>query len=332
MKKERIIAMLLVLLLAMGMLVGCGEKKEDEKVIRVAYFPNITHTQALIMKEQQTLEKTLGDGWKIEWLDFVSGTSEMEAVFAGEVDLGYIGPVPAVSGNVKSNGDVQVIAGATNGGSLLVAAKDSGIKTFADLAGKTVAIPSIGNTQHLLLVKMMADNNMKATSEGGTVNVKAVANSDTISLMEAGEIDAALVPEPWGSTLAAKVSADIILDYKDIWKEDNGNYSTTVVIGRKDFMEEKSDVVSKFLEAHTTATNYIEENPEEAAGIVNKQIKEVTGKELEEDILTQAFARIIPSVEIPKASIMKYASASKEQNLIPSMPEESTLFNETYVK
>ncbi|MCC8066463.1 MAG: ABC transporter substrate-binding protein, partial [Clostridiales bacterium] len=95
--------------------------------VRMAYFPNITHAQALVMKNEGTLEEALGDGYEVSWTSFTAGSSEVEAIFAEEIDIGYIGPVPAVNGNVKSDGDVIVIANASNAGAVLVGGSDSGI-------------------------------------------------------------------------------------------------------------------------------------------------------------------------------------------------------------
>ncbi len=123
-----IVGMGLVLSLA-----GCGSSadkgKDGETTVRVAYFPNITHTQALVMKNQQTLENKWKGKCKVSWTSFNAGPAEVEAVFAGEIDLGYIGPVPALSANAKSNGEVKIISNVTNAGAVLLKRKDSGIST-----------------------------------------------------------------------------------------------------------------------------------------------------------------------------------------------------------
>ena len=132
---------MMVGLCSVGLLAGCGGKKEsDGKTnVRIAYFPNITHNQALVMKNQGTLEEKWKDKCNVSWTSFNAGPAEMEAIFAGEIDLGYIGPVPALSANVKSNGEVKIISNSTNAGAVLLKRKDSGINTVSDLAGKKVA-------------------------------------------------------------------------------------------------------------------------------------------------------------------------------------------------
>ena len=58
MKKVRanVCVILGVLLLTAGIMSGCGENKNE---LRIGYFPNLTHSQALVMREQGNLEKSL---------------------------------------------------------------------------------------------------------------------------------------------------------------------------------------------------------------------------------------------------------------------------------
>ena len=140
-------------------LAGCGGTKKDaDKTteINVGYFNNVTHAQALYMKAQGTLDKAFDGKAKVKWTSFNAGPSEVEALFSGDIDIGYIGPVPAISANVKSKGDVSIISGASQAGAELVKAPGSEIESAKDLDGKTVAIPQIGNTQHLCLLKLLS--------------------------------------------------------------------------------------------------------------------------------------------------------------------------------
>lgn len=222
---------------------ACGKENKKSEQISVGYFNNVTHAQALLMKSEKSLEKSVGDGVNVKWTAFNAGPAEVEALFAGDIDIGYIGPVPALSANVKSQGDVQILAGATKGGAVLIQRKGAGIRSVENLAGKSVAIPQIGNTQHLSLLKLLKDNNLKPVTEGGNVTVNAVANADVANIMQRGDIDAALVPEPWGATLLEQ-GAEMVLDYQQIYLE--GQYDVAVVVVRKEFMESNPELVAKF--------------------------------------------------------------------------------------
>lgn len=314
--KKLLYVFLISLLLVLS---GCG-KKEEENIVKIAYFPNITHSQALYMKSQGLFEKELGEDYSVEWHAFNAGPAEIEAMFAGEIDLGYIGPVPAINGYVKSKGDVQIIAGATKAGAVLVTRPEAGITSVEELSGKTVAIPQLGNTQHLSLLNLLDENGLSVKTNGGTVNVVAVANADMLNMMDQKQIDAALVPEPWGSSLEQQGGAEILLDYDEVWR--GGDYSTAVVIVNKDFLEKHEDIVLKFLEVHKDATVYINENKETAASIINEEIKQQTQKDLAPEILKSAFERMVISEQIPEESIHAFAQIGLEEGFIAELPEE----------
>lgn len=320
-------------------LVGCGSGSDSDSSatnkdnanttsektqVRVAYFPNITHTQALVMKNQGTLEEKWKDTCEVTWTAFNAGPEETEALFAGEIDLGYIGPVPAVSANTKSNGDVQIISNVTNAGAVLLSRKDAGIETVADLAGKTIAVPQLGNTQHLCLLNILEENDLKTTDEGGDITVSASANADIVNLFDNGSIDAAIVPEPWGTTIENNGNAEVLLDANEIFL--NGDYPTAVVVATKDFMEKHPDLVEEFLQMHEDTTLYINDNQEEAQSIVNTEIKEATGKALDEDVIASAFSRMTVTTTLNKDAVLSFADISKNNGFITDVPEADQLF------
>src|SRR5712664_424115 len=128
-------------------------------VIRVGYFPNITHAQALVGRAGGQFEKAVGPGVQIEWKAFNAGPSAIEALFADAIDLTYVGPNPTVAGYFRSQGAaVRVIAGAASGGASLVVRKEAGIQTASDFHGKKVATPQLGNTQDVALRSWMRVN------------------------------------------------------------------------------------------------------------------------------------------------------------------------------
>ncbi|HZX13424.1 MAG TPA: ABC transporter substrate-binding protein, partial [Thermodesulfobacteriota bacterium] len=147
--------------LAIGLLfLGLGVIGRGEEItIRAGHFPNITHAQGVIGQANGWFETALGKDTKIEWKIFNAGPSAMEAIFAGELDLTYIGPNPAINGYVKSKGEaLRIVAGAVNGGAGFVIRADSGINTVKDFDGKKIASPQLGNTQDVALRGWLKDN------------------------------------------------------------------------------------------------------------------------------------------------------------------------------
>lgn len=324
MKNLKKTGILFVMLMVLASMSGCGKSDEKATTVNMGYFNNITHAQALLMKAEGKLESSFGEDITVKWNAFNAGPAEVEALFSGAIDIGYIGPVPAINANVKSNGDVVILSSATKGGAVLVGRKGSGIKDVKDLSGKVVAIPQIGNTQHLSLLQLLSDNGLKPASEGGDVTVSAVENADVANMMERGDIDAALVPEPWGATLLGQ-GAELLMDYDDIYMQ--GQYDVAVVVVRKEFMEANPELVEKFLKEHEAATKKVNEDTS-TLKTINEELDRATGKSLSDTIISEAFGRIGVSTELNRESVMGFANISKEQGLISDLPEEGVLFAE----
>src|ERR1700682_4668509 len=127
----------------------CLSGAAEDKTVRFGHFPNITHAQgviahALSRQHKGWFEERLGPKIDIQWFTYNAGPSAMEAIFAGSLDVTYVGQGPALNAHFKSNGaEVRVLAGAANAGAALVVKSDSPIKTAADFRGKRIATPQL---------------------------------------------------------------------------------------------------------------------------------------------------------------------------------------------
>lgn len=317
---------IILLVLISIIMTGCMKSAEDDTLkVRIACFPNLTHSQALLGMAGGDFQKALGDQCKIEWKTFNAGPAEMEAIFAGEVDIGYIGPVPAINGYVKSKGEIKIIAGATNAGSVLVSRKGLAIKSVKELDGKKVAVPQFGNTQDLVLRVILTENGLKDSTKGGSVQIVQAENPDIKTLLDGGQIDAALVPEPWGTRLIKEVDANVVLDYNQVYNQ--GGYSSAVVIARTDFINKHPDIVKKFIKKHVELTQYINENTEKEKHIINAQINKLTKSSLKDDILDASFKRLIVTNNPEKECIESFIKVSKELGLIAEQPDVNEILN-----
>ncbi|MGH7735384.1 MAG: ABC transporter substrate-binding protein, partial [Gemmatimonadales bacterium] len=94
------------------------------------------------------------------------GTEETTALLAGQLDAAYVGPNPAINAWQKSDGSaIKIISGAATGGASIVVKK--GISSASRLKGKTLATPSLGNTQDVALRAWLKQNGLATTSTGG---------------------------------------------------------------------------------------------------------------------------------------------------------------------
>ncbi|MGK2965373.1 MAG: ABC transporter substrate-binding protein [Tepidiformaceae bacterium] len=283
--------------------------------LRLGYFPNLTHSQPLVGLERGTYAEELGANVKIETKTFNAGPAVIEAIFAGEIDISYIGPNPAINGYVQSDGEaIRIIAGATSGGALFIVRPGANIDGPEDLEGKTIATPQLGNTQDVALRAYLADEGYEIDEFGGDVNVKPTANPDALTLFRQGNIDGAWVPEPWGTRLIQEAGGELFLDERDRWPE--GAFVTTHVIVRTGFLEDHPDVVRAFLLAHVKTTEWINDNPEEAREFVNAAIEEITTAPLPDAVLDAAWENLDITYDPIPASLFKSAKDAFDLGLL----------------
>ena len=293
--------------------------------MRVGYFPNLTHSQALVGLARGDFQKALGDQVELETTTFNAGPSVIEAIFAGELDLSYIGPNPAINGYVRSNGEaLRIVAGATSGGASLIVRPEAGIRSAADLAGKKVASPQLGNTQDVALRAYLAEHGLETVENGGNVQIVPTANPQILDLFRLGSIDAAWVPEPWASRLIVEGKGELFLDERDLWP--NGDFTTAMVIVSTPFLEQHPDLVKAWLEAHVEATQWIADNPEEARQLVNEQIGKITSQPLPAEVLDSAWSRMRITYDPISSSLVKSAQSAFEAGFLEEEPNLTGIY------
>ncbi|HEX6504636.1 MAG TPA: ABC transporter substrate-binding protein [Terriglobales bacterium] len=313
---------LLVLILSLASL-GSAQ----QVTIRVGAFPNITHPQAMIGKANGWFEKEMGPQVKIDWKTFNAGPSAIEAMFAGALDMTYIGPNPAINGYVRSNGEaLRTVAGATSGGAALVVRQDAGISKVEDFHGKRIASPQMGNTQDVALRAWLIAHGMKTTDKGGDVQVIPVANPDQLTLFLKKQLDAAWAPEPWASRLVHEANGRIFLDERELWPR--GQFVTAQLVVNTKFLNEHPDLVKTWLRAHVELTDWINGHLPEAKKILNAQIQRETGKALPGDVLDEAFGRLAVTYDpLPTAFLKAARSAFDAGFLGRQMPDLSNMYD-----
>lgn len=281
-----------LVLLAVIFLDGCKTKDPNLlSEVRLGYFANLTHAQALVGLANGEFQKQLGPEVKLTPKLFGSGPAAIEALLAGEVDLAYVGPAPAINGFIRSEGKaLRVIAGAVQGGAVFVRRSDVVLSQKEDFAGRRFASPQIGNTQDISLRTYLAQMGYLTKEKGGSVEVLPLANSDILTLFLRKELDGAWVPEPWGAILVHRAQGVIMVDERDLWPE--GKFATTLLLASQRFLETRPEWVQRVVNGHVELTRWIQEHPRDVGAILNQEIARYTRKRLEESILADALSRL----------------------------------------
>ncbi|ASW56633.1 ABC transporter substrate-binding protein [Plantactinospora sp. KBS50] len=289
------LATLLLTTVALGAVGACGDGSggtagaSGPVPLRLGYFPNITHAPAIVGVEKGIFAAKLGAGARLETRTFNAGPAAVEAIFSGALDAAYIGPNPTINAFVKSHGQaVRVVSGAASGGVALVVRP--GIASAADLRGRRIATPQLGNTQDVALRYWLKQQGLSATKEGGgDVSIVPQENAQTVDTFHSGAVDGAWVPEPYLSRLVDD-GGRVLVDERDEWP--GGRFViTNLVVGTK-FLKAHPDLVKRLVDGQVAATGLINAHPDEAQRAVADHIGTVTGKPLDLALIRQAWPSI----------------------------------------
>jgi len=298
---------------------SCGRSGEGVNTIRIGHFPNITHSQAIIGLARGDFSREIGTNVRIDVKRFNAGPAAIEALFAGSLDICYIGPNPAINGYVKSHGKaLRILAGATSGGAALIVRKESGIVSDKDFSGKKIATPQLGNTQDVALRAWLTARGLHIGEKPDEVAVLPVGNPQAYDLFRQGKIDAAWLPEPWASRLEIEAGGRLYLDERTLWPE--GDFVTAHVIVRTEFMKTRPDVVAAWLRGHAGVTAWIGTNGQLAKKVLNDELARITGKAIPVAVLEIAWERMRVTWDPVAGSLKSSAEAAWKAGILPAMP------------
>jgi NitT/TauT family transport system substrate-binding protein len=296
---------------------GSGTKAGGAVTLRLGYFPNLTHATALVGVANGIFAKDLGSNVTLKASTFNAGPAAVEALFSGALDATYVGPNPTINAYQKSNGQaVRMIAGATSGGAALVVKPT--ISGAADLRGKKLASPQLGNTQDVALRSWLKGQGLKTTPEGGgDVQILPQENSQTLDTFKSGQIDGAWVPEPWATRLVLEGKGKVLVDEATLWP--GGKFLTTTLVVRTAFLKDHPDVVRNLLKGHVEATNFLNENPTQAQQVANSAIGQITGKSLSASVITAAWKNLTFTWDPLGSTLRKEASDAEAAGLLQNV-------------
>ncbi len=269
--------------------------------LRLGYFPNITHATAIVGVEGGIFAKALGAGVDLKTSTFNAGSSASEALLSGAIDATFIGPSPAINAFSKSSGAVKIVSGATSGGALLVV--KAGITSAAQLKGKKLATPQLGNTQDVALRTWLLAQGLKTDAQGGgDVSIVPQDNAQTLQAFETGAIDGAWLPEPWATRLILEGQGTVLVNEQDVWP--SGQFATTILLVRTDYLAAHPDVIKSLLQGEIQANDLVNSDPSQAQALTNQGIARISGTKLSDAVIQAAWKNLVFSVD-PIASSLK---------------------------
>jgi NitT/TauT family transport system substrate-binding protein len=251
--------------------------------VTLGFLTNITHASALVGLKEGFFTKDLGSAVTLKPTAFSTGTEETTALLAGQLDAAYVGPNPAINAWQKSSGGaIKIVSGAATGGASIVVAK--GITSASQLKGKTLATPSLGNTQDVAVRYWLKQNGVTTTTTGGgEAFIKPTTpNSAAVLEFKSGQIAGASEPAPY--------DIEMVKDGGTVLYSEPG-VSTLLVVAQS-FLSAHPAVVADLIKAQVQANDFIKSSPAAAQTAANAELASYTGKALSASIVAAAFKEI----------------------------------------
>jgi len=237
-----------VLLTGCLLLAATAVARAEAEVLRVGFFPNLTHAPALAARQleregQDCHQAALPAGVKLEWRSFNAGPSAMEALLAGAIDLAYVGASPALNAHVRTQGEeIRVLAPVAQGGNALVVRAGADLHVPQDFRGRRIGTPQLGNTQDIDARTWLRQGGLKVHLGGGDAHVVPAQNADLMLLFSRGEVDAVWTVEPWVTRLTTEFGGVVIHENKDAL--------ITVLVTSRSALARRRPAIEAFVRSH----------------------------------------------------------------------------------
>ena len=275
--------------------------------LRLGFLSNITHAPALVALKEGFFTKALGSAGTLKATAFSAGTEETTAILSGQLDAAYVGPNPAINAWQKSDGKaIKIVSGAATGGASVVVKK--GITSAAQLKGKSLATPSLGNTQDVALRYWLKQNGVTTdTTGGGDAFIKPTKpNSAAVLQFKSGQIAGASEPAPYDIQMV-KDGGTVLLKEPGV---------TTLLVVTQSFLSAHPAVVADLVKAQVQANAFIKSNPAQAQADANAELGSYTGKPLKPDIVAASFKEITFTNDPDAASLKTAADQATARGLL----------------
>lgn len=263
---RKLVSMLLALTLVLIM--GCAQAEDSTSETTAVRIGALKGPTSMGMAQ---MLKDAADGNSNYQFTIAGAPDEITALLVkGELD------VAAVPSNLASvlynntNGGVKVAMINTLGILYVVEAGDT-VNSVADLKGRTVYSSGKGATPEYSVDYILSQNGIDPETDV-TVEFKS-EHTELAAALQSGTADLAVLPEPFVTTvLAGNDNLRVALNLNEEWDKvsDGSGMVTGVLVVRSEFAEQHPDELTALLEAYEQSVNFVNENPAEAAAIIEQ--------------------------------------------------------------
>lgn len=292
----------LALTLALGLVAGPA-LAQTRTELRIGYQKYGTLT---ILKARGDLEKRLApQGVDVKWTEFPAGPQLLEGLNVGSIDFGTVGEAPPIFAQA-AGADLVYVANQppAPAGEAIVVAKDSPIRSVAELKGRKVALNK-GSNVHYLLVKALE----KAGVKYSEIQTVFLAPADARAAFERGSVDAWVIWDPFLAAAEKQLGARVLADGKGLVSNHQ------FYLASRPYADKQPQVIRAIVEELARLDRWAEGNSREVAAFLAPQIGLDVGVA---EVAAGRFAYgIVPITPNVAAQQQKIADAFFELKLIP---------------
>lgn len=202
-------------------------------------------------------------GLDVEKFDFAGSAKLQQGLAAGSIDMG-LGSGPELAFIAKGAPSIGVAAMANAPWLLtLNVAKDSPIKTVADLKGKTVTVSTVGSLTEWLV------HDLSRVQGWGPTGIKTLpvgADSSQIAALKTHQVDGIVVDIAAAYRLEEAGDTRILVRFGDIVKD----FHIHVIYASDAFVEKNPDAVRAFLAGWFETISYMRANKPKTVEIASR--------------------------------------------------------------
>ena len=258
--KYRILLYIILIITFTGVVLGYhqNEYENTNQDIKVAYIPSDHEASLMVALAQDTYKNA---GLNVRSVQMSSGSGVVAAAASGDIDVGYVGIVPALQG-ISSGVPIKIVGAVNLDGSGIVVDSNSNITNIPDLKGKKVATPGVSSIQQVLLLYELEKYNMTSSDlDILSVNIFMIPNT-----LASNKVDAYIAYEPYVSLSPYRDTGKVLMYSNEIMPE----HPCCVIIARQDFIDQHPQELQSFLNIHKNTTDFVKTHRNETAYLISK--------------------------------------------------------------
>jgi NitT/TauT family transport system substrate-binding protein len=259
------------------------------------------------------------EGVNVKVVDFSTGVQALQALAAGQIDVTTAADVPVAAALTNSKNMDIVADGSRWKGSVIVANSDSGIKTPADLAGKSIGTP-LGTSAAYFASSFLQQADV-------TAKLVQADPSSMVTAVQRGNVDAVSIFQPYQQQVISALGSNAV-----VLKPQAGTYvQQSLYLASTSAVKSKSKALKEFFAALNHASSDLQKQTPAAVADV------ASATQLSADLVKQILPEFDYTIELPAplsselTALGQWAKSAGNIDKSTTLPDYSTFITSSFL-